>query len=279
MVRNVEKAVRLGSMDNNLWGKATWRELAELGLTGEDRPGPDAPNDATGSPRSLVALLPVGAVEAHGPHLPLITDVTIASSAAEAAVPGLRGLGHEALVLPPLHYTAAPFATGFPGTISVQPATVTALILDIAAALSAQGVWALVLVNAHLDPAHLTALANAVAEHPGPMPIVFPDITRKPWAFRMTDEFKSGASHAGQYETSVVMAATPAEVREDVRRGLPDNPASLSVAIRRGDSSFEAAGLAAAYCGSPAAATADEGRQTIGTLGQILVDAVREASL
>ena len=258
-------------MDNHLWSQATWPELGELGLSG-------AKSRATAvepTPRVL-ALLPIGAVEAHGPHLPLSTDVTIAVSAAEAAVPGLEALGYSPRVLPPIAYTAASFAAGFPGTISVQPTTVSALILDVAISLGAQGVTALVLVNAHLDPEHLGSLREAASQSREALVVVFPDISRRPWASRLTDEFKSGACHAGQYETSVVMAAAPGSVREDLRRHLPENPTSLSEAIGRGVTTFEEAGVDQAYCGAPASATSEEGAQTIQTLGQIVVDAVSQ---
>lgn len=273
------------------WGDASWTELAGAGL------GPGA-----GGTR-VVALLPVGAVEAHGPHLPLITDVVIAAAAAGAALPGLRHLGLHPTLLPPLPYTAAPFAAGFPGTISVRPATVTALLSDVAGSLARQGIAALVVVNAHLDPAHLAAVAEVAAsdahgirapgpegDHraggepgpartpapPRPMPVIHPDLTERRWALRLGDEFRSGACHAGCYETSVVMAAAPELVREEVRRRLPSNPASLSRAIRAGRATFEEAGVAEAYCGDPAAATREEGERTVELLAGIVVEAVAE---
>lgn len=224
----------------------------------------------------IVALLPVGAVEAHGPHLPLVTDVVIAAAAAEAALPGLRELGLHPVLLPPLPYSAAPFAAGFPGTISVRPATVAALLTDVAASLERQRVSALVVVNAHLDPAHLASIRDAARAHAGTMPLIHPDLTERRWALRLGGEFRSGACHAGRYETSVVMAAAPELVRDDVRRRLPENPVSLSRAIRAGKATFEEAGAGEAYCGHPARASREEGRRTVRELGRIVVEAVAE---
>jgi creatinine amidohydrolase len=62
-----------------------------------------------------------------------------------------------------------------------------------------------------------------------------------------------------------------------VRRGLPPVLASLSVAIRDGKTTFEAAGGPRAYFGWPADATADEGLAHLATLGDILAQAVLEA--
>ena len=84
------------------------RELAEL--TWEDVRDLDRSR--------TVALLPVGAVEAHGPHLPLGTDGLIAVAMARAAAARLEGRGIAALLLPPLEYSAAPFGAGFAGTLS-----------------------------------------------------------------------------------------------------------------------------------------------------------------
>lgn len=221
-----------------------------------------------------VAVLPVGAVEAHGPHLPLATDVLIAEAMARAAA---RRLSLEVLLLPALVYSAAGYAAGFPGTISVAPASVTSIVVDVARSLAAQGVRRLALANAHLDPTHLRSLHAAVEAARDVMTVVFPDLTRKPWALRLTDEFKSGACHAGRFEGSIVLAERPDLVREAIRKALPANPASLSQAIRRGQSTFEEAGGPRAYFGDPAAASAEEGRAILETLGSILADAIVNA--
>ena len=229
------------------------------------------------SRRDLIAILPVGATEAHGPHLPLATDVLIANAMARAGAALLSAQGASAVILPPVAYSVATYAEGFDGTLSIRPETATALYVDIGSALAAQGFPLLVLANAHLEPNHIASLYSAQEQlhDAGKLRVVFPDVTRKPWALRLTDVFKSGACHAGQYEGSIVMAERPDWVKTDVQAALPDNPASLSLAIRAGKSSFEAAGGPRAYFGSPSQASAPEGRETIKILGQILADAVR----
>lgn len=232
----------------------------------------------------LIAILPVGAVEAHGPHLPTSTDRIIALAMAREGARRLlhrrqqSGLGLLPLLLPPIDYTAAPFAAGFPGTISVRPETVSALISDIAVALEAQGIRRLAFANAHLDPTHLGSLHAAAKRirSETSLALAFPDVTRKPWALRLTDEFKSGACHAGRYEGSIVMAQRPDLVREKRMAGLTAHPISLATAIREGKSSFEEIGGTNAYFGDPAAATAEEGKASISILGSILEDAVLE---
>ena len=227
----------------------------------------------------LVAILPVGATEAHGPHLPLGTDVIIAEAMARAGAERLAAAGFEVLILPSVAFSVADFAAGFAGTISLRPETATALMSDVMRSLARHGVSRQVIANAHLDPTHIGSIRAAVEETAAVdgLEVLFPDVTRKPWAKRLTDEFKSGACHAGCYEGSVVLAERPELVREAIRATLPENPASLSQAIRAGLSSFEQANGPRAYFGAPAAATAAEGRTTIATLGQILFDAVEQA--
>jgi creatinine amidohydrolase len=224
-----------------------------------------------------VAILPVGAIEAHGPHLPLGTDVVIAEAMARAGAARLESQGLRALVLPALPFTAAPFGAAFPGTLSVSAATVSDLICDLARELTRHGFAALAIANAHLDPAHLGALAHAVARarEGALLPVVCPDLTRKPWAPRLTEEFRTGACHAGSFEGSVVLFARPDLVRDHIRRDLPPNPASLSQAIHAGAQTFEEAGGPRAYFGWPADASPEEGKSTVETLGAILAEAVK----
>jgi creatinine amidohydrolase len=229
----------------------------------------------------VIVVLPVGALEAHGPHLPLATDVVIASAMARAGAVRLSARGRDAVLLPALPYTAAPFGAAFPGTLSVSAATVTALVVDLARELTRHGFAALAIANGHLDPAHLAALAAAAerARAERLIPVVIPDLTRKSLAGRLTEEFRTGACHAGRYEGSMVLAERPELVREDVRVTLPPVPSSLSAAIRDGRTTFEQAGGPRAYFGWPADASAAEGRATIDTLGDILAEAVLAASV
>ncbi len=229
--------------------------------------------------RRTVAVLPAAAIEAHGPHLPLGTDIVIAEAMARAGAARLAARGFEVLLLPALPVAPAPFAAAFAGTIHTPAEATTMIVAGVARSLADHGVRMTAVANAHHDPAHVEALRAAVArcggDH-GPF-LVFPDLTRRRWAEQLTDEFRSGACHAGRYEGSVVLAERPELVRRDVMARLPANPQSLVTAIRSGRATFADAGGTDAYFGFPAEASADEGRQIVETLGRILEEAVLEA--
>jgi creatinine amidohydrolase len=236
--------------------------------------------DVAGLPhRRAVAVLPAGAIEAHGPHLPLGTDLIIAEAMARRGAERLSARGLHVLLLPTLAFSAAPFAAGFAGTVDAPADATTAQVVAIVRNLSAHGVGVTAIANAHHDPAHVGALRAAVAavESNGYGTLVFPDLTRKRWAEELTEEFKSGACHAGRYEGSIVLAARPDLVRTEVMSTLAPNPRSLVDALRRQQHTFVDAGGPQAYFGFPAEATADEGRQIVETLGSILERAVMEA--
>ncbi|MCJ8157989.1 creatininase family protein [Sphingomonas sp. LaA6.9] len=234
--------------------------------------------DALASGRPVVAILPCGAVEAHGPHLPLETDVIISDGMARRAAAKLAAQDIPAFVLPPLAYAPAEYAAEFAGTISISAATAKAVLLDIARSLHQQGFACLAIANSHFDPANVAMLRAASAEiaETG-LAVAYPDFTRRALARTLTDEFVSGACHAGQFETSLVMRDQPRLVDEGVRPALDVNSSSLIDAFARGARTFSEAGGDEAYFGAPGAATAAEGEQSFQTMADALVQSVLDA--
>jgi creatinine amidohydrolase len=221
-------------------------------------------------------LLPVGSVEPHGPHLPLSTDILIAQEMARRAAARLDGAGVPALVLPPFPYSTVEFSDGFAGAIGLTPSTSSEALTDLLVAVLEQGYRTVTVVNAHLEPGHIEGLRGAVsmaASRAGRSP-VFPDITRRALAARLSEEFRSGSCHAGRFETSLVMAVRPDLVREEIRKGLPAVEISLVDAIRKGKRNFRAAGIDRAYCGDPAAATAEEGHALYDVMAEIVFEEI-----
>jgi creatinine amidohydrolase len=232
------------------------------------------------SPARKIALLPTGSTEAHGPHLPLATDSIIAEEMARRAAEQLAERGFVAVRLPALHYAVTDWAADFAGSAGIGKATARAILLDLARRCGELGFDATVLVNAHLEPDNIATLRDVVreyAESGGPGQLLFPDKTRRRNAERLTEEFKSGSCHAGQYETSLVLAVDPGLVRMPVAQVLPNHHVPLHEHIARGAKSFADCGLDRAYCGDPAKASADEGERSYEVLAAMVVDAVLDA--
>ncbi len=229
--------------------------------------------------RGAVVILPVGSTEAHGPHLPLSTDVVISQEMSERAALKLTERGVEALVLPALAYSVTDFSAEFPGTVSIRKETATMLIRDICASLYKQGAKLVLIANSHLEPEHIASIndaIDAVKQETG-RAVVFPDKRKRRWAATLTDEFRRGDCHAGSYETSLVMAAQPRLVREELVESLA--PVSISIAekIREGARTFKEAGGNDAYFGDPRAASREEGEAVYNALSDMIVTSVLES--
>ena len=109
---------------------------------------------------SSVVVQPLGAVEQHGPHLPLNTDLAIASAVAEAAVPRAAASGVDAWLLPPLAYTKSNEHAWSAGTIWMSARTMLAVLEDIGRCVAATKARKLVFLNGHGGNSALVAMAN-----------------------------------------------------------------------------------------------------------------------
>ena len=225
--------------------------------------------------RGAVALLPVGSTEAHGPHLPLDTDVVIAEGVCDRAAGRLAAKGVPSLVFPALPYGVTEFAKAFAGTVSLPAAAFRELALGVVRGIAAHGFTRIGLVNHHLEPAHFTALHEVVktlgAEG---LKVSLADHRKKPIAPLLGEEFCRGGSHAGFYETSLVLACDASRVQDAVRRGLPKLDINLAQKIREGAQDFAACGGPDAYFGDPASASAGEGERLLGILADATVEAL-----
>jgi creatinine amidohydrolase len=230
--------------------------------------------------RPVVLLLPVGATEPHGPHAPLGTDSIISASTCERAA---RRLATDpevcALILPALPFGVTRYGAAFPGAVHVAEDTLRALVLDVCRSLAEQGLRRVVIVNNHFEPEHVAVLRRAAEElRAAGAAVALLDLLRRHNVARLTEEFRSGESHAGRYETSLVLADRPELVDVDRMRDLPRVRVDMAAAIAAGRTDFLAMGMDQAYCGAPAAATAAEGEETLATLTDLLVEQVRDVA-
>lgn len=223
-----------------------------------------------------VVLLPVGSVEPHGPHLPLSTDTRISESVALCAVERLATQGVGALIAPSVPYGVTRYAGGFAGAVTVADEALVAFVTAVVASLLDMGARHVCVINNHLEPEHDAALRRVTGAFEAHRVSLACPLTRR-WARTLSPEFKSGACHAGRYETSLVMAAAPDAVDVAAAAALPDLAISLSDGIRAGQTTFRAMGMDHAYTGSPRSATADEGRALTELLATMVVTEVTEA--
>jgi len=218
-------------------------------------------------------LLPVGSVEPHGPHLPLDVDLRIGEGACERAAALLEEAGIRTLIAPAVPYGVTEFARRFSGAVGVTSDQLGAYLGGVVTSLVAEGWSHVCVVNNHLEPAHDAACrAATVAAPEGRASAASPLEAR--FGRRLSDEFRSGACHAGRYETSLMLAAG-ASVRP-VYKTLPTLKVSLSEEIRAGRNDFVEMGMADAYTGAPAEATKDEGVLLNERLAEMIVTLVRE---
>ena len=224
----------------------------------------------------VVVLLPVGSVEPLGPHLPLATDTVISEAVAERAAKRLADDGITSVIAPAVAYGVTDYAAGFAGALSIPAATLSAFLRAVVEAHLSNGFAHVCLINNHLEPDHDKAVRAAIDGLGARRASVACPLTRR-WGRTLSAEYKSGACHAGRYETSLMLAADADHVHVDQAKALPNLEVSLSHGIKEGLTTFAAMGLERAYTGAPAEATAEEGAELLDRLAVMVATEVTEA--
>jgi len=196
-------------------------------------------------------LVPVGAVEQHGPHLPLDTDTRIAAAVAARAATGAL------LVAPPVAYGASGEHEGFAGTVSIGHEALRLLLVELGRS-AARWAGRLVFVNGH--GGNVSSLVEAVR-------LLRYEGRDAAWFACAA----GGDAHAGRTETSLMLTLDPALVRPERAAGNTAPLADLLPEMRAG-------GVAAVspngVLGDPAGASADEGEQLLAAMSDALGAAI-----
>lgn len=161
-----------------------------------------------------VAVLPVAAIEQHGPHLPLGTDAILCDAILSAALTRLPEGVTTVLRLPTQRIGHSPEHTRFAGTLSIEAGTLLAAWTQIGASLSAAGLRRLVLFNTHGGQGALVDLAAQELRRRYGMLVV----RCNSWRFSLPDGWVSAREaryglHGGQIETSLMLQVAPELVR------------------------------------------------------------------
>lgn len=163
-----------------------------------------------------LVVQPIGAVEQHGPHLPVMTDAFVAEQVAALAADAAGG---NVWILPTLSYGKSTEHLGWAGTMSLSSETLLAVLKDVGRSVAASGFTRLAFVNGHGgNPATLDVAARDIRTETGLL--VFPVTTGRlgvPAGLDLPDaEF---SIHGGHVETSVMLHLAPQAVHMD--RAVP----------------------------------------------------------
>ncbi|MBO9648059.1 MAG: creatininase family protein [Variovorax sp.] len=163
----------------------------------------------------LIAVLPVGATEQHGPHLPMSTDTATINGMVQATLPHIPD-DLPVLFLPTVPYGKSNEHSRYPGTLTVSATTLISLWTDIGACVAKAGVRKLVLYNSHGGQMSvMDIVARDLREAHGMMVVAANWYTLGlPEGLFTAHEGKHGV-HAGDLESSVMLHLTPDYVRPE----------------------------------------------------------------
>ncbi|WP_096186753.1 creatininase family protein [Evansella halocellulosilytica] len=168
-----------------------------------------------------IAILPIGAIEAHGPHLPIGTDNILAERVAE-----LLGDKTNALILPVLPLGQVWSLKDFPGSLTISNSTLISIITELGESIYKQGFKKFVIINAHLG--NQTALKEASRKLLDLVPqlktftFFYPDIKEIAKDVCETTGMHDTYFHADEIETSIMLYL--AEEKVDMDKAIKDIP-------------------------------------------------------
>jgi creatinine amidohydrolase len=252
------------------WADLTTRDFADL------------------SAAATVAVLPLGATEQHGPHLPLSVDQVLVDGVVSAALPHLPA-GLPVLFLPTQPVGYSPEHSQFAGTLTVSAATLIAAWTEIGESVARAGLKKLLLLNAHGGQVGLMDIvARELRTRCGL--IVY---SCSWWNLPLGDDVKALFSaeehrfgvHAGDTETSIMLALRPDHVRmQQARRfGSSSQARAAAYPILGNGSSAKLGWQMQDYnddgaAGDAAAASAEKGRRVVEAAGRQLALLLHEFS-
>ncbi|MFN4118590.1 creatininase family protein [Acidovorax sp.] len=247
------------ALPSRFWADLSTRDFAAL--------------QASGQADQVVAVLPVAAVEQHGPHLPLSVDATLLQGVIEVALPQLPA-DLPVLFLPPQNVGLSPEHIRYPGTLTLSPATVIALWTEIGECVARAGIKKLLLLNGHggqvsvmdIVARELRTRCGLLVYSASWFSLPLPDSVAGQFS---AEEHRFGI-HAGEIETSMMLHLAPGTVRMEhaqnfrstsqyrsERYAILGNGKSAKLGWQMQD--YHPAGAV----GNAAAATAEKGRAVV----------------
>jgi creatinine amidohydrolase len=214
-----------------------------------------------GLKKTKTVILPLGSIEQHGPHLPMHTDIFHACEIARRA----SGMV-PVFVAPPVNFGVCRSTADFPGTIGIRSGTLMSLVIDIVESLYRHGMRQFILYSGHAGANHMAALLDAADElMPAYEDTDFAVINDLDLCdselFKLLEA--GNDSHAGEFETSLIMALAPSLVGK-----LPpaDRPLFPRPHLVRDTRLYWKSGV----WGDPTKASMEKGEQMVAILSQNL---------
>ncbi len=177
--------------------------------------------------RDIPVILNLGAIEQHGPHLPLMTDAFLGRYFLDHID---REMADDVLILPQIEVCCSAHHMSFPGTLSVRHETLSRYVEDIVESVLHHGFRKCVLFNSHGGN---LAIGEVMLEKFGAR-WDHASFFMFTWWKLASDRLKAiqqsgpgGVGHACEFETSLLLHAIPDEVRSDAIRN-PENPATFA---------------------------------------------------
>jgi creatinine amidohydrolase len=183
-------------------GEKTWQEVDNL-----DRD------------RTLI-VIPTGAIEQHGLHLPLDTDIFNATAISESVAEKFLQSDKSVLLAPPISWGTSPHHLGFPGTVSLRNETFSNIVVEIVASFIPHGFYRFLMVNGHGGNAGiLTATISRISHELG---VSIPALSYwqmiRQTLIEIGESPIGGMGHACEMETSLMLHIRPEVVRRDLAR-------------------------------------------------------------
>ncbi|THD42686.1 MAG: creatininase family protein [Bradyrhizobium sp.] len=197
------------------WADMSWRDFAAADM------------------RAAVAVLPVGAIEQHGPHLPVGVDAYINEGYLQRAIARIPA-DWPVLVLPPQTIGASDEHGDYPGTLTLPIETLTRVLTEVGAGVARAGCRKLVFINAHggnnpaIDAAGLALRArfSMLAIHASWRRLGYP-------AGAFSERERAFGVHGGDAETSLMLAFRPEAVKMDKARNFVSADEAMARQFKR----------------------------------------------
>ena len=177
--------------------------------------------------KSKTLIVPYGTVEEHGRHLPLSTDTLII-----VEILKLLQKKRKVLIAPPIHYGVCTSTSQHPGTIEITPETLRRITLDIVRSAYRKGIRNFILISGHGGGLHMSAIkevAEVLVNELKRVKIAVLTPYDSLWKELSELADTENDSHAGEMETSMVLALRPELVKGRSKEEYPKFPKPLVV--------------------------------------------------